>query len=107
MLTFHPVYAYGLNDRAGDEYMVEKDSRVVVSKFLPLHRPDCKSFLKQNFVKILTRHLGHHLKDVGYFIRVFIKSFKKPLLKRVCNDVKDFLNSRADSFPNHEWYKMT
>ena len=79
MLILQPVYAYSLNDRAGDEYMIEKDSRVVVSKFLPLHRPDCKSFLKQNFVKILTRHLDHHLKDVGYFIRVSIKSFLKSL----------------------------
>ena len=46
MLTLPPVYAYGLNDRAGDEDMVEKDSTVVVSKSLPLHCPDCKSFLK-------------------------------------------------------------
>ena len=26
------------NDRVGDEYMAEKDRRVVGSKFLPLHR---------------------------------------------------------------------
>ena len=32
------VYPYGLNDRVGDEYMAEKDSRVVGNKFLPLHR---------------------------------------------------------------------
>ena len=56
-------------------------------KFLPLHRlykcPDYNyskiklnnSFMKQNFVKIITTHLDHNLKDAGYFIGVSIKSF--------------------------------
>ena len=34
MLTLQTVYPYGLNDRVGDEYMAEKDSRVVGNKFL-------------------------------------------------------------------------
>ena len=109
MLTLQTLYLYGLNDRVGDE--AEKDSRVVGNKFLPLHRL-CKcpeynysknkldnSFLKQNFIKILTTHLDHNLKDAGYFIRVSIKSF----LKHTCND---FLSSKADSFPNQQWYEM-
>ena len=36
-LTLQTVYPYGLNDRVGDEYMKEKDSRLVGNKFLPLH----------------------------------------------------------------------
>ena len=73
MLILQTVYPYGLNDRAGDEYMAEKDGRVVGNKFLPLHRL-CKcseynysknkldnSFLKQNFVKILTTHLDQKM----------------------------------------------
>ena len=114
MLTLHTVYPYGLNDKVGDEYMAEKDSRVVGNKFLPLHRlykpPEynCSknkldnSFLKQNFVKILTTHLDHNLKDAGYLIRVSIKSFKNSFLKHICNDVYDFLGSKADSFPNQQ-----
>ena len=86
MLTLQTVYPYGLNDRVGDKYIAEKDSRVVGSKFLPLH---------------------YNLKDAGYFIRVSIKSFKKTFLKHVCNDVHDFLSSKADSFPNQQWYEMT
>ena len=86
MLTLQTVYPYGLNDRVGDEYLTEKDSRVVGDKLLPLRRlyksPEYNyskikldnSFLKQNFVKILTTHLDHNLKDAGYFIRVSIKS---------------------------------
>ena len=108
MLTFQTVYWYGLNDRVGDEYMAEKDSRVVGNKFLPLHRPYKgpeynysknkldNSFLKQHFVKILTTHLDHNLKVAGYFICVSIKSFKKSFLKHICNDVYDFLSSKAD-----------
>ena len=108
MLTFQTVYSYGLNDRVGDEYMAEKDSRVVGNKFLPLHRPYKgpeynysknkldNSFLKQHFVKILTTHLDHNLKVAGYFICVSIKSFKKSFLKHICNDVYDFLSSKAD-----------
>ena len=61
------------------------------------------SFLKQNFVKILTTHLDHNLKDASYFVRVFSKSFKKSFLKQVCNDVYDFLSSKANSFPNQQW----
>ena len=38
MLTLQTVYRNGLNDRVGDEYMAEKESRVVVNTFLPLHR---------------------------------------------------------------------
>ena len=114
MFTLQTVYPYGLNDRVGDEYMAEKDSRVVGNKFLPLHglykRPEYNysknkldnSFLKKNFVKILTTHLDHNLKDAGYFIRVSIKSFKKSFLKHICNDVYDFLRSKADSFPNQQ-----
>ena len=119
MLTLQTVYPYEVNDRVGDEYMAEKDSSVVGNSFLPLHslykRPEYNyskikldnSFLGQNFVKILTTHLDHNLKDVGYFIRVSIKSFKKSFLKHVSNDVYDFLSSKTDSFPNQQWYEMT
>ena len=38
MLTLQTVYPDGLNDRVSDEYMAEKESRVVDKKFLPLYR---------------------------------------------------------------------
>ena len=88
MLTLQTVVPYGLNDRVGDEYTAEKDTAVVGNKFLPLHRLYKRteynyskikldsSFLKQNFVKILTIHLDHNLKDAGYFIRVTMKYLK-------------------------------
>ena len=41
------------------------------------------SFLKQNFIKVLTTHFNHNLKDAGYFIRVSIKSSKRSFLKHV------------------------
>ena len=119
MLTLQTVYPYSLNDGVGDEYTAEKDSRVVGNKFLPLDRlykrPEYNesknkidnSFLKHNFVKILTTNLDHNLKDDGYFIRVSIKSFKKSFLKHICDDIHDFLSSKEDSFPNQQWYKMT
>ena len=90
---------YGLNDRVGEEYIAEKQSRVVGNKFLPLHRlykrPDynCskikldKSFLKQNFVKILVPHLDHNIYDAGHWICVSIKSFKKSFLKHVTKQI--------------------
>ena len=119
MLTFQTFYPYVLNDRVGDEYMAQKKSRVVGNKFLPLlclyKRPDYNyskikldsSFLKQNFVKILDTRLGHNLKDAGCFIRVSIKPFEKSFLKHVCNNVYDFLSSKADSFLNQQWYELT
>ena len=119
MLTLQTVIPYGLGGRVGDECLAEKDSGVVGNGFLPLHhlyrRPeyDCSkneldtSFLKQNFVKVLTPHLDHNLKDAGYFIRVSIKSFGESFLGHVCNSVYGFLSSKADSFPNQQWYEMT
>ena len=65
------------------------------------------SFLKRNFVKILTTHLDQNLKDAAYFIQAYIKYFKKFFLKHVCNDVYDFLSSKADSFCNQQWYEIT
>ena len=111
MLTLQNDYPHCLNDRVGDEYMTEKDSRVIGNKFLPLHClykcPEYNyskikldnSILKQNFIKILTTHLDHIFKNSGYFICVSIKSFKKSFLKHI-NDLYDFLSSKADSFPN-------
>ena len=114
MLTLQTVCLCRLNDRVDAEYMVERDSRVVKNKFLPLHHIYTNvqsiynyskfeldnSFLKQNFVKILTTYLDHNFKDAGYFICVSIKYIKKPFLKHICNDVYDFLSSEADSFPS-------
>ena len=104
MLTLQTVYHYGLNDRMGDEYLAEKGSRVVGNKFLQLivyTNVQIKikfdnSFSKQNFLKILTTHLDHNLKDASYFVRVSIKSFKMSFLKHVCNNVYYFLGSKED-----------
>ena len=66
-------WPHDLNDRVGDEYMTEKDSRVVGNTFLPLHRlfkrPEYNYtkikldnfFLKQNFVEIFTTHPDQNL----------------------------------------------
>ena len=118
ILTLQTVYPYGLNDRVGNAYTTEKESRVAGNKSLPLQslyqRPDYNyskikldnSFLKQNFVKILTTHLDPNLKDAGCLIRVFIESFKK-FLKHVCNDVYNFISRNVDLFPNQQRYEMT
>ena len=103
-----------LNDRVGDEYMKEKESRVAGKKFLLLHRLHNRppyndnrtkldnSFLKSHFVKILTTHLDYNLKDAGYFIGVSIKSFKKSALKHISSDIYDFISNKPDNFPNEQ-----
>ena len=71
MLTPQTVHPYTLNDRVGDKYMTEKESRVVGKKFLPLHclykRPDYNYFkikldnsFETKFFKILTTHLDYN-----------------------------------------------
>ena len=99
--------------------MVEKESRALGNKFLQLHRlykcPEYNyskiklhnSFLKQSFVKILTTHLDHNLKDGGYFICVSIIFFKKSFLKYVWIDVYHFLSRKVGLFPNQQLYEMT
>ena len=109
-ITLQTFYPCGLNDRVGDKYIVEKESKIIGNKFLPLHglykRPIYNYskikldnfFLKQDFVIILTFFIDHNLKNAAYFICVSIKSF----LKHICNDVYDILSSKADSFPNQQ-----
>ena len=92
MLTLQTVIPYGLGGRVGDECMAEKDSGVVGNGFLPLHclyrRPeyDCSkneldtSFLKQNFVKVLTPHLDHNFKRCWLFYSCFHQIFWRVFL---------------------------
>ena len=118
MLTLQTVYPFGLNDRIGDEYMTEKECRVVSKKFLPLNRVHKRppyngnrikldnSFLKNNFLKILQTHLDVNIKDAGYFIRVSIKSFKKSELKFIATNIYDYVSNKPQNFPNQQWYDM-
>ena len=118
MLTLQTVYPYGLNDRIGDEYMIEKDCRIIGNKFLPLKRLHDRpaynvhkakldnSFLKSNFLKILQTHFDADLKNAGYFIRVSIKSFKKSALKFISSNIYDFIGTKTNNFPNQQWYYM-
>ena len=118
MLKLQTVYPFGLNDRIGDEYMTEKECKVVSKKFLPLHRAHNRppynvnrtkldnSFLKENFLKILQTHLDVNIKDAGFFIRVSIKSFKKSALKFISTNIYDFVSNKPNDFPNHQWYNM-
>ena len=97
--------------------MTEKESRVVYNKFIPLlplykrsdyncskTKPD-NSFLKQNFVKILTTHLDHNLKEPGYFIRFFIKSFKRSFLKHYVTMFMISLVAKQIHFPTNNGMK--
>ena len=59
------------------------------------------------FLERKSKDKSHNLKDAGYFIRVFIKSFKKSFLRHACNDAYGFLSSKGDSFPDQQWYEIT
>ena len=63
MFTLQTVCPYGPNDREGDEYIAEKDSRVVGNKFLTLHRlykrPEYIYSKIEFYNKILLRSLAH------------------------------------------------
>ena len=65
MLTLQTVYSYGLNDRVSNEYMAEKDSRVVGNKILPLHRlykrPEYNYSLNSSLKQKLLKSLQHIL----------------------------------------------
>ena len=89
MLTLQPVFSYGVNDKVGDEYIAETESRVVGNdsyhyivyisfQIIITLKLSLIIFLKQSFVKIITAHLGRNSKDNGYF--------KKSFLKQVCNN---------------------
>ena len=62
--------------------------------------------MNQIFLKIVSTLLDQNFKNDGYFIRVSITAFKKFFLKYVYN-VYNFLNSKANSFPNQQRYEMT
>ena len=70
-----------------------------------IHVPN-NYFLKPIFLKILTTHINHNLKD-GCFFCISIKSPQNSFLKHVLNDVYDFFSRKRDLFPRKEWYEMT
>ena len=109
MLKLRTVFPYGLNDRVGDEYMTEKDSSLIASKFPTLkrihnrHRVRTKihtssDFITNNFLYIINESFRRNLKNTMNLIRVLLTSLKKSNCKTLFGKITDYLAEKHDSF---------
>ena len=109
MLKLRTVFPYGMNDRIGDEYMSEKESININSKFPPLKRikdhhkvrsklSTSNDFICKNFLYIVNESFRTNLKNTMNLIRVLLSSLKKSSCKKLLDTITDFLAEKHDSY---------
>jgi len=110
MLKLRTVYPFGMNEKVGDEWKLN-ESTPVSTKFPKL----CRSVrvtkgnkmnrnkTLESFLDTLTNVLSKSIKEAMNFLRVFIFSSSKSILKSIYTALADLLNDCSD--PYNQWYK--
>ena len=118
MLKLRTVYPYGLNDRIGDEYMVEKDCCDIFSKFPPLNRlkeqykictktSSSSPFIVDNFIYIISESLRSSLPNTMNLIRVLLMSLKKAQCRILFDRISEFLSEKSETFRYTQYFAAT
>ena len=116
MLRLRTVFPHGLNDRIGDEYMTERDSSNIFSKFPPLKRIkerqrirsknfSSSDFICQNFIYIMYESLRVNLRNSMNLIRVLLSSLKKSLCRILFDKITEHLSEKHDSFSYFQYFQ--
>ena len=115
MLKLRTVYPYGLNDRVGDEYMTDKDSCDIYSKFPSLSRmkeqykvrtktSSSSTFVVDNFIYIVNESLRSNLRNTMNLIRVLLSSLKKAQCRILFDRISDFLSGKSETFRYAQYF---
>jgi len=110
MLKLRTVYPFGMNEKVGDEWKLD-ESTPVSTKFPKLSRSVRvtkgnkmnRNKTLESFLDDLTNMLSNNIKEAMNFLRVFIFSSSKNILKSIYTALADFLNDCSD--PYNQWYK--
>ena len=116
MLKLRTVFPYGLNDRVGDEYMTDRDSSHIASKFPTLKRTHSRhrvrtkvhtssEFVANNFVYIVNESLRADLRNTMNLIRVLLSSLKKSYCRTLFGVITDYLAEKHDSFRYSQYFE--
>ena len=109
MLKLRTVFPYGLNDRIGDEYMTDRGSNVICTKFPSLKRHSnhvrvrtkvavSPNLLVDHFPFIVMESIKTNRRNTMNLIRVLLSSLKKASYKKLGEVINDFLLNKHDSF---------
>ena len=116
MLRLRTVYPYGLNDRVGDEYMNDRNSCNIFSKFPSLKRMKGRQkirtktstsddFIVENFIYIINESLRTNLRNTMNLIRVLLSSLKISHCRILFDRISDFLSEKHDTFLHTQFFK--
>ena len=113
MLKLRTVYPYGLNDRIGDEFKIEKNVKLIASQFPKLDRQfirETKGNRKGNnhtssesFMEMLINLLHHNIPDAMNYIRSTLASIRKRTLKEIAELLNDIVAEDEYNVYLH-WY---
>ena len=109
MLKLRTVFPFGLNEKVGDDWK-QNDSTPVSSKFPKLHRSlrvsrgiKLKNKKHQSFFNTLDDLLKHNLKEAMNYIRVFLFSASKKVIKSIYCELAEKIITSSEL--HHQWYK--
>jgi hypothetical protein len=110
MLKLRTVYPFGMNEKVGDEWVLDKLTPVS-TKFPKLNRSarvtkgnkSNRNKTLESFLDSLKLVLDTRVKEAMNFLRVFLFSSSKKALKSIYTDLADLLNNCSD--PYAQWYK--
>lgn len=112
MLKLRTVHPYGLNDRIGSDYRSALCSSIV-SFFPPLHREKSREqrsrsrpvpYPNPDLLPKIRSFLHDDVKSAMNNIRMLLFSLKKSILKKLADDINEFLSRQKEHFPFMSWY---
>ena len=109
MLKLRTVFPYGLNDRIGNEYMVDKGNSIICNKFPSLKRHNKHSRVRtkdrishnlivDHFPYIIMESIKTNHRNTMNLIRVLLASLNKSNYKKIGDTINDFLLNKHDNF---------
>jgi len=114
MLKLRTVYPYGLNDRVGDDFAIQRNQKLIGQQFLKLARTfprkskgngkNSSKLEPGTFLNILDHLLQTSLPDVMNYIRITVDSLKKTALKKIVELIKDTIFGNDDKQEFVQWY---
>ena len=109
------MYPFGLNSRAGDEYIPKKAWCSITSEFPALKRVkkhqniisrllSSDNFILDYFVYIVNESLHTSFKNSMNLIRVLLSSLKKSSCRLLTYHIQDYLLDKHDSFRHTHYF---
>jgi hypothetical protein len=113
MLKLRTVYPYGLNDRVGDEFKIERNQKLIASQFPKLgrtfergskgsHNNNTPKLTANDFLDKVHEILHSNTSEALNYIRITLNLLTKSTLKQVADSIRDTI--LVDDSLYTQWY---